>query len=368
MTTIDLGPGESAFDDEMAAEFAGRVLGVLNSGSVAILLSIGHQTGLFDALAALPPSTSQRIADAGDLNERYVREWLGGMVTADIVRYDPEQAIYWLPREHAAFLTRAAGPDNLANTTQFISMFGEVEQQIIGCFRTGGGLPYSAYSRFHEIMAADSAAVIDAALVDAIMPLVEGLTGRLRAGIDVADVGCGQGHAINVLATAFPASRFTGFDFSTEALERGRSEAQRLGLQNATFEARDVATLPHKEAFDLITAFDSIHDQAHPGVVLANIFEALRRDGIFLMQDIKASSKLEENIAIPWAGFLYAASTLHCMSVSLGQGGEGLGTVWGEQLALSMLDAAGFKSVEVTGVDDDPFNTCYIARKASQAG
>lgn len=351
-------------DGDAVEKFAQRMLDVLNSASIAVLVSIGHQTALFDTMADLPPATSQQIADAARLNERYVREWLDGMVTGGVLRYDPPSRTYWLPKEHALLLTRAAGPDNIATTMQFVAMFGEVEQQVVRCFSAGGGLPYSAYSRFHEIMAAESAGVMDSLLVSHIVPLVPGLEERLEAGIDVADVGCGQGHAVNLLAAAFPSSRFTGFDFSPEAIDVGRVEASRLGLGNVSLEVQDVAAMVHTEAFDLVTAFDSIHDQAHPAAVLANIFRALRHGGVLLMRDIAASSSVEENLGLPWASFLYAMSTMHCMSVSLGLGGDGLGTVWGEQLATSMLTSAGFPSVELAGVESDPFNTCYVATKA----
>ena len=362
-TTVTPEQADHAFDDTVAAEFAGKAIGYLNAGSVATLLSIGHQTNLFDTMTGLPPSTSAEIAAAAELNERYVREWLSGLAVAQVISYDPDSRKFWLPPEHAAFLTRAAGPNNVASTAQMIGMFGEVEQQIIGCFRAGGGLPYSAYSRFHEIMASDSGAVVDSALLNQILPLADGISERLTAGIDVADIGCGQGHAINVLGGAFPASRLTGFDFSTDAVAVARDEANTLGLTNVAFEVRDVSALDRTEAFDLIFAFDSIHDQAQPRTVLANIHQALRPNGVFLMRDIKASSSIEGNIDLPWASFLYAISTMHCMSVSLGLGGEGLGTAWGEELATDLLHAAGFAEVHITGVDNDPFNTCYIARK-----
>ena len=160
---------------ETTEEFAARVMGTIDNASLAILLSIGHQTGLFDTMADRPSSTSAQIADAAGLNERYVREWLGGLTTAHVVEYDPDAATYTLPLERAALLTRQAGPDNLARTAQFIPMLGEVEQKIIGCFRTGGGLSYSEYPRFHALMAEESGEVFDAALVDVILPMAEGL-------------------------------------------------------------------------------------------------------------------------------------------------------------------------------------------------
>ena len=118
------------------------------------------------------------------------------------------------------------------------------------------------------------------------------------------------------------------------------------------------------ERYDAITAFDSIHDQAHPATVLANIHAALKPEGVFLMVDIKASSHVEDNKSLPWASLLYTISTMHCMTVSLALGGDGLGTVWGEQLALRMLADAGFADVQIANVETDPFNTYYVARKA----
>lgn len=348
---------------ETTEEFAVRVMGTIDSASLAILLSIGHQTGLFDAMADRPSSTSQQIADAAGLHERYVREWLAGLTTAHVVEYDPDTATYTLPLERAALLTRQAGPDNLARTAQFIPMLGEVEQKIIGCFRSGGGLPYSEYPRFHSVMAEESGEVFDAALVDVILPMAEGLPQRLRAGADAADFGCGRGHAVNVMAAAFPASRFTGVDFSEESLAVAAQEAANLGLPNARFERHDLADMDVADAYDVITAFDAIHDQAHPDRVLRNIYRALRPGGVFLMVDIKASSQLEENIGVPLATYLYTVSALHCMSVSLASGGAGLGTAWGRQLALSMLADAGFTEVRVEEIETDPINYYYVAQK-----
>ena len=310
----------------------------IDSASVAILASIGHQTGLFDTMAQLPAATSVQIADAAGLNERYVREWLGGLVSAHVVDYDPGTGTYSLPAHRAAVLTRAAGPENLARVAQFIPLLGEIEQKIIGCFRAGGGLSYTEYPRFHALMAEVSGEVFDAALEDVILPLAEGLPDRLRAGADVADWGCGSGHAINVMAQAFPRSRFTGIDFSDEGIATAIAEAARLGLRNATFLQRDVASLDVTEAYDVITAFDAVHDQSQPEKMLANIYRALRPGGVFLMVDIKASSRLEDNIGVPLSTYLYTVSTMHCMSVSLHADGAGLGTVWGS--ASRHLDVA----------------------------
>jgi SAM-dependent methyltransferase len=348
-------------DATKAEEFAGHLIGVLNSGCLALQCSIGHQVGLFDTMAGLPASTSEKIAEAAGLAERYVREWLGALTTGRIVEYDPSDGTYVLPAEHAASLTRAAGPENFARILQFVPLLATVEAQVVDAFRNGGGVPYSEYETFHALMAEDSGAVFDASLIDTTLPLVAGLPGRLETGIDVADIGCGSGHAVNLMARAYPRSRFTGYDFSADAIEVARAEAAAFGLDNARFEAQDVAWLEVEDGLDLVTAFDAVHDQAQPTAVLARVSRALRPGGTFLMVDIKASSNLHENHDLPWAPFLYTASTMHCMAVSLELEGEGLGTVWGRQKARGMLDDAGFEKVEIHEIETDPFNLYYVA-------
>jgi len=350
-------------DQAKAEAFGGQMVGILNGGILAFMTSIGHRTGLFDKMAELPPSTSQQIADATGLNERYIREWLGAMVTGRIIEYDPSNKTYRLPPEHAVSITRAAGPNNLAAFLQFAALMGNVEDQIVECFRKGSGVPYSAYPAFQRMMAEESAQVFDATLIDVTLPLVPGLIERLKAGIDVADVGCGQGHAINLMAKAFPNSRFTGYDFSREGISAGKSEAKQLGLTNARFEEKDAAQLNETAKYDLITVFDAIHDQAQPRKVLANISRALKPDGVFLCVDIQASSNLEENMEHPLAPMLYGVSTMHCMTVSLALNGEGLGTVWGEQKARELLTEAGFTQIDVEHVEGDILNAYYICRK-----
>lgn len=344
-------------------EFAGRMLQIMNDGATALMVSIGHKTGLFDTMAELPPSTSDEIAKAAGLQERYVREWLGAVTTGGILVHDPEALTFSLPPERAAWLTRAAGPANLASSTQLLSMMATVEDEVAERFRIGGGVPYSAFPKFHAFMAEDSAAIHDATLIEGILPLVPGIVERLQAGIDVADIGCGSGHAINLMAEAFPASRFTGIDLSEEAIAAARKEAKAKGLTNARFEARDAATLDHSEQFDFVTTFDAVHDQARPDLALAGIAASLRPGGVYLCVDIKGSSTVAGDMELPLAPMLYAVSTLHCMTVSLAEGGLGLGTMWGEKVARRMLADAGFTSIELREIPEDIANNYYVATK-----
>jgi 2-polyprenyl-3-methyl-5-hydroxy-6-metoxy-1,4-benzoquinol methylase len=292
-----------------------------------------------------------------------VREWLGAMVTGRIVTYNPADKTYALPAEHAAFLSRSAGSDNIAPFAQYIPLLASVEEPIIDCFHKGGGVPYSAFTRFHEVMAEDSGQTIVSALEEHVLPLIPGLGADLEQGIEVLDVGCGCGRAINKMAQLFPKSRFTGYDFSEQAIATATLEAQQRGLTNIQFQVKDAATLDECDRYDLITTFDAVHDQARPDIVLRNIHRALRPTGIYFMQDIHASTEVSGNLDHPAAPLLYTISCLHCMTVSLAAGGMGLGAMWGQETALRMLRDAGFTTVEVKRLAHDFQNDYYIVRK-----
>jgi 2-polyprenyl-3-methyl-5-hydroxy-6-metoxy-1,4-benzoquinol methylase len=354
-----------AFSEAHANAFAERLVDSLNEGALCLMLSIGHRTGLFDTMAKLPEATSNSIAAAAGLNERYVREWLGAMVTGRVVHYQPEQKTYHLPAEHASVLSRSSG-ENIAVFAQYIPVMGQVEDDIVNCFYQGGGLPYERYPRFHEIMAEDSGQTVLASLLDHILPLEPTLVDKLRQGIRVLDVGCGRGKALNLLAREFPNSKFTGMDLSAEAVAYANDEAAQHGLTNVRFEQQDVSDFDRTaepEAYDLVFTFDAVHDQANPLRVLKGINKTLKPDGVYLMQDIHSSSEVQNNLDHPVGTLLYTISTMHCMSVSLGQNGEGLGTMWGREKAIELLHEAGFTRVDVHQLEHDFQNDYYIIRK-----
>ncbi len=356
----------SDYDPQKAEAFAARILSALNEGSFCLMASIGHRSGLFDILKDQPPMTSEQIATRAGLNERYVREWLGAMATSGVVEVDSESLRFRLPPEHAAFLTRAAAADNMAVFTQYISLMGDVEDDILECFRKGGGVPYEKFPRFHEVMAEDSGQSVVSSLETHILPVVPGLADRLASGIRVLDVGCGRGRVLIRLAGLFPKSRFVGKDLSEEAIAGARREASAAGLTNIELVAADLSSfdeIAEAESFDFITTFDAVHDQARPLNVLKGIYRALRPDGVYLMQDIKGSSHVANNLAHPIGTFLYTVSCMHCMTVSLAQGGEGLGAMWGEEKTREYLDRAGFSSVEKHELAHDIQNNWYVVRK-----
>jgi 2-polyprenyl-3-methyl-5-hydroxy-6-metoxy-1,4-benzoquinol methylase len=351
---------------ESAEAFAGRVGALLDAGAAAAMLSVGHRLGLFDTLASFStPATSAAIAEAAELSERYVREWLAAMVMAGIVEHDPETRSYRLPTEHAACLTRGAPLGNLAVYAQHVALMGKVEDRTIRNFETGEGTAYGDYPCFHQIMAEDSGQTVTAALFEHILPLASDLHDRLEAGIDVLDAGCGKGSALIALARRYPRSRFTGYDLCADAIEAAQRAADAEALANVTFAARDLTGYVEPGRWDFITSFDAVHDQKDPLGLVKGIHASLRPGGIYLMQDIGASADLEKNRDFPFATLLYAVSTVHCTPVSIGQGGEGLGTMWGWETAERFLHEAGFARVERHVLAHDPMNVWFVSRVSS---
>jgi len=356
---------ETGYDTARADAFAERMLDMLNGGALMVMTSVGHRAGLFDALAELDAASSEELANAAGLNERYVREWLGAMTTGRIVEIDPETSRYSLPAEHAAWLTRAASPDNLAVEAQWIPTLSSVEDDVLDCFRNGGGVPYERFERFHEVMAEESAQTVLSVLLSHILPLVPGMAARLEEGASLLDLGCGRGRALYLLGEQFPASTFLGYDLSRDAVAHASAQAAERRLSNVRFEQRDLSTSDtdaDAEEFDFVTTFDAVHDQAKPLALLTGIRSTLRPDGVYLMQDIQGSSHVHQNLDHPGAPLLYMISCMHCMTVSLAQGGDGLGAMWGEEKARELLGAAGFSSVDVHLLEHDPFNAYFVVR------
>jgi 2-polyprenyl-3-methyl-5-hydroxy-6-metoxy-1,4-benzoquinol methylase len=350
-------------DNAKTEAFTARMLNILNGGMLALMISIGRQTGLFEVMVGLHPSTSEQIATASGLNERYVREWLASMVVGRIVEYDSMRESYTLPPEHASFLTKAAGPNNMARSAQVIPLLAAVEGRVIDSFHNGGGVPYSAYTRFMEIVAESSTQRFDEVLISKIIPLMPEIVAALKSGIDVLDIGCGQGHAVNLMAKTFPKSNFTGYDMLEEYIDAAKSEAESMGLSNVHFELKDFLDEGESKRFDFITAFDVIHDLAQPVKVLKTIAQILQPEGTLFIADVAGSSHLHENLDRPRGPWMYSVSTMHCIPVSLAYDGAGLGTMWGEQKAKQMLIDAGFTNVQVQHIPGDTLNVYYIAKR-----
>ena len=362
MNTETLAPATAHTDAEAFLE---HVAGIVNAGAQAVMISIGHRAGLFDVMAELPPATSAHVADAAGLAERYVREWLAVMVTAGIVEYEPAGSTYRLPWKHAACLTRGASLGNMAVYAQMIPLMGSIQERALHCFETGEGTRYGDYPCFHQFMAEDSDQTVVTPLFDIVLPLIDGVDERLQGGMRVLDAGCGRGRALLALAEKFPASTFVGYDLCPDAIEHAREEARRRGLDNIRFEVRDLTGFDEPGQYELVTSFDAVHDQKDPQGLLNGLYRALAPGGVHLMQDIGGSARLENNLDYPMASLLYAISCMHCTPISIGQGGAGLGTMWGWETAERMLKIAGFESVERHVLPHDPMNVWFVSQRAS---
>jgi hypothetical protein len=212
---------DAPLDETRVEAFAGKLFDLYTGGALSLMVDIGFRTGLFEAAAA-GPATSTALAERAGLDERYVREWLGAMATGRLFEYDPARDTYRLPEEHAVCLT-GDGSTNMAPFSQLIGLLGEHLDGVTEAFRTGGGVPYERFRpRFTSVTDAIGRGLFDQRLLDGILPLAGDLPARLATGARVADIGCGTGHALNLMATAYPASDFIGYDISEEAVEARR--------------------------------------------------------------------------------------------------------------------------------------------------
>lgn len=343
---------------EQVKQFGQKLLGIYTGGILTQMIDIGYRTGLFEA-SSQGPATSEELSDRAGLHERYVREWLGAMTTSGIYQYDADTQQYTLPAEHALLLTGGTAR-NLGPISRIIDQLGEQVPTLVDRFRDGNGIPYDAYRPdFTHSLDDTWRRIYDEQLVDGFLGRFDDLTAAMTAGIRVLDIGCGTGHAINILADEYPNSTFVGYDLAEDAIELAQAEADEMGLSNVSFAVMDVVDFPTEPAYDLVMAFDTIHDLAEPGAVLSRIRQSLAPDGVFLMIEFKFNSNVDGNVGNPFAPMYYGISLLHCTPVSIAAGGPGLGAVWGEQTARQLLTEAGFRDIAVV---DSPRPQNYMFR------
>jgi SAM-dependent methyltransferase len=357
--------------------FAERIGHILEAGALNVTLGLGYELGLFEALDGAGPLTLAELAAKAEVDPRYLREWLGAMVSGRILEVtseDDTEERYSLPPERGEVLCRRGGSANLGVYTQELGLL--VEAALGGVrtgFRSGRGLGYERYPAFHAFMGELADRKHEQTLLQEFLPgVAEGaIQARLEAGAQVCDLGCGAGRALLLLAAAFPQSRFVGIDFDRGALAAGEAVAEQRGLSNLEFVHRDAATLasdpgPLAGRFDWITAFDAIHDQADPLASLRGVRALLAPEGCFSLIDIDAESELRANRERAMAPFLYAVSLLHCLPIGLGPEGKGagLGMLWGRGRARELLQEAGLELVSEAPCD--AFNVHYLCRQGAE--
>jgi 2-polyprenyl-3-methyl-5-hydroxy-6-metoxy-1,4-benzoquinol methylase len=348
-------------DEAKLGAFMEHVLGDAAGLMASTLATLGDRLGLFRALAGGPAASSE-LAAAAEVNERYAREWLRGMYAAGYLELDRDSGRYSLPLEHAQVLANEGGPAFLGGAFQLTFGYLRTIERLTEAFRSGGGVPQSAYpTETWDGMGRFSRAFYDNLLVQRWLPMVAGLPERLERGARWADVGCGSGVAVIRLAEAFPASTFVGYDNFEGQLVLARRAAAEAGVSDRVrFEFHDAVTgLP--ERFDVISTFDVVHDAVDPPALLAGIRRALAPGGSYLMLEMNSADDPDDNVG-PLATLLYGVSVVYCMTTSLAHGGAGLGTCGlpGARVR-ELCDQAGFASVEQLAIDD-PLNSLYVVR------
>ncbi len=360
--------------EDKGKDFSEKLSDILNYGALNLAMGLGYRCGLFDVMDALHgPEPARVIAEKAGLSNRYVEEWLGVMVTGGIVVLSKDQEgrdLFYLPKAHGDLITRRAGNNNMGVYTQEIPLLtASVFEAVLGGFKTGDGVSYEMYPGFQKFMTELADAKHRQVLVSRFLPSVAHgeMVKRLKTGISVCDIGCGEGVALMLMAEAFPKSRFVGMDISETVIGKANRTAKATNLRNITFQNRDAALLADDpnlaESMDYVTAFDAIHDQTRPLEALKGIYAMLRNGGVFSMVDIAASSHLEKNMEHPMGMFLYTVSLMHCMPVGLSGGGMGLGMMWGREKAVGLLQEAGFKEVSVEKIPEDAFNLHFLCKK-----
>jgi len=359
---------------EKRQPFSKTMSDILNYGSLNLAMAIGYRTRLFDFMdESDSPQSVSEISEKTNLNERYIKEWLGIMVCGGIIELSVDQKgkeFFYLPKQHGDLLTRRAGNFNLGVYTQEIPLLTEsAMEHVVNGFTTGEGVDYCHYPKFQAFMSQLASAKHARVLVKEFLPAVDAgkMLEKMKSGIRVCDLGCAEGIALILMAEAFPESDFWGIDISDKAIEAAEASAKEKGLRNVKFIKIDAADLKDNRNlrcyFDYITAFDAIHDQTRPLEALRGIHSILKPDGCFSMIDISASSHLSQNKEHPMGTFLYTVSLMHCMPVGMVNGGTGLGMMWGREKAIQMLEHAGFQNIEIQEIPNDSFNLHFFCRK-----
>jgi 2-polyprenyl-3-methyl-5-hydroxy-6-metoxy-1,4-benzoquinol methylase len=355
-------PAETTSVVEQAAveAFAERVLGDYAGANAFFMAGIGDRLGLFKELAAGGAATSDELASWTGLQERYVREWLGGMAAAGYLDRDPETGRYALPADHVPVLAEEAGPFFFGSAFfDFSTNFGETYRRLVDAFRDGGGVPQDLYgAEVAESIERFTAPWFEHMLVQQWLPLMPDALAKLEEGAIVCDVGCGRGRALSRLAAAFPRSRFVGYDLYEPAIRAARARMQQAGVADRVrLEVRDAAQ-GLGERFDVVTTFDVLHDSADPRAIMSSVRSALASDGRYVCLEINCADRPEENVG-PLGTVLYGLSLAYCLPVSLAEGGAGLGTLGLPESRLTELASeAGFSKVRRLPIDD-PFNSVY---------
>ena len=324
-------------------ELVGRVLGDLGGAVSVPLVRIGDALGLYKTLKEIGPAKADELADATGCARRYVREWLAAQAASGYVHF--EQGRFSLTPEQSFIFAEPDSPVHLIGGFDTAAAMVENQPKVQSAFKTGRGVAWGdqAGCLFCAVSRLFRPGYVNA-LVKEWLPALDGVVDKLKAGASVADVGCGHGLSTILMAQAFPASRFIGYDFHPASIAAATAHARSYGLTNLDFEVGRAQDFPGHD-FDLVTCFDCLHDMGDPKTAAVHIRNSLKDGGTWMVVEPMAGDTLEENIN-PVGRLYYSASTMICVPTSLAQEtGLALGAQAGENRLTEVIRSGGFSHV-----------------------
>jgi SAM-dependent methyltransferase len=351
----------SAVDQTKIDEFMGRVVGELGAAISSALVALGDRLGLYRAMADGEPVSAEELAERTGTDARYVREWLSNQAAGGFVSYAPESGDFFLSPEQSIMLAQEGNPAFVAGAFQVITAAIKDEEKVARAFQTGGGVGW--HEHHHDLFSGTERFFrpgYAANLASDWIPALDGVEAKLQAGARVADVGCGHGASTILMAEAYPASEFVGFDYHDASIEHACRSAAQAGLgDRVRFEVAPAKEYPG-DGYDLVCMFDCLHDMGDPVGAAAHVLRTLAPDGTWLIVEPFAGDRLEENLN-PVGRIYYGASTLVCTPASRDQEvGLALGAQAGEARLREVVTAGGF--TRFRRATETPFNLVFEAK------
>jgi SAM-dependent methyltransferase len=346
--------------EERLGEYAQRAMGYKTGEFVSLMIHIGDELGLYEVMKGKEKISAKELAEQTGLDERWLVEWLRGQGAAGLIEHLGDE--YFRLPDVAVETLLQNDSSNFVGGYFFKPASHEIIEKTVDAFRTGVGVSWGEHGDGASHFLCRANHPFHLMLPDHVIPLIEGMPERLSQGGKVLDVGCGSGHALSVLATAFPNSQFIGVDPAANMV--AQATERHSSIPNVDFRVGYGEAITDKDEYDLVTTFDCMHDMTDPNGTMRAVSNALKSDGAWLIKDIRSENTYAENLENPMAALMYGFSVLYCMSSALSQpGGAGLGTLgFPPAVCKSMGEDAGFTQFKVLDFEQDPFNYFYELR------